>query len=52
MPVIEVHLERYVGPEPTAWLYGTKNGEPMLPALLPGLADRTQGGGTSRPHAP
>ena len=30
MPLIEAHLERYVGPEPTAWLYGTKNGQPML----------------------
>ncbi len=31
MPLIEAHLERYVGPAPTAWLYGTKNGKPMLP---------------------
>ena len=31
MPLVEAHLERYVGPEPTAWLYGTKNGQPMLP---------------------
>ena len=31
MPLVEPHLERYVGPEPTAWLYGAKNGQPMLP---------------------
>ena len=31
VPLIEAHPDHYVGPEPTAWLYGTKNGEPMLP---------------------
>ena len=27
--VVEALLEHYVGPEPTAWLYGTKNAQPL-----------------------
>ena len=34
MPALRGHLDSYVGPEPTAWLFTAQDGGPMVPSTL------------------
>jgi integrase len=34
LPVLKAHLDRFVGPEPDAWLFTSSNGGPMVPSTL------------------
>ena len=54
---VEEHLQRFVGPEPKAWLFGTSTGAAISPAELPALLgqsprrDRPAGLAPPRPEA-
>jgi integrase len=34
LPVLKTHLDRFVGPEPDAWLFTSSNGGPMVPSTV------------------
>ena len=34
LPVLNAHLDRFVGHEPDAWLFSSSNGGPMVPSTL------------------
>ena len=51
--VIQEHLDSFVGPGPTAWLFATANGTPIQPRnFFRAVGEGTQTGGTARTYHP